>query len=185
MKQHKTKFHPYYLLENIFKVIMIPVGLLYQTMLVVWLLVAQCCFIWMFVVLLIPDVSFYEHANNILQWFIMQPAEAILDYFIAQRETLSAMDWGDNPIRNLIFMLLFTGSIVMSVGAPLYFLIMWLVFSVAALVSFFPMEKRLDVILLLGGNGRGMSNWDFVLTGNATIQQTFDAEVIANAIKSK
>jgi len=173
------------MLTLLFRLIGMTTTVLLSIALPLWVLVVQILMIWMFIVLFIPDMSWTGELYKLITFYIGHPMLSIFNYFYDASELARHMANQplNNPIDTSYYFVKMLVCIAIGLSAPIMFLLGWFLAFFIAIIKMDYVENRLGVLQTLAGDGSGtVGNTVHMLSGHTTIQDTFDAEVQANAI---
>ena len=154
-----------------------------------WLILAQLLIIWSVIAIpvsfLIEGFNWFNHIWWLVSNLIWNPAIAMFNFFSTHAEMLrTGADWSShNPIQDFVYILLFLGGIGLAFGSMLAFWFMWGYTFLMGYIYLLPMSVQANMAYAPNNSVEGMNTWH-LLSGRTTIQDTFDAEVQANAIAS-
>ena len=145
-----------------------------------WLIGIQLLVIWFIVAAFIPGIAWADHVYGVLHTLLVEPATTMFYFFNEIADSFRYSNWDDNnPIEDFLGLLGWLGSIGLGLVVPLGYWLMWLLMAFVAVLDFMPNNA---------GNGdvfdEEAENLWHLVNARTTVQDTFDAEVEANAIAS-
>ena len=136
------------------------------------------------VALVIPGVNFWDAAEGLFSPLYIDATSWIFHTFTDFFEHFRTMDTSHyNPAQDFINLLLMLGSIGCSLLLPVLWCVVITFVLWLSIYSAFP--RVADGILTVAGGSDSspeMENWKHIANGRTTIQDTYDADVQANAI---
>jgi len=172
------------MLTLLFKLIAKSVDIFLAIIPPLWVFLVQILMIWMVIVLFIPDMSWSDELYKLIVFYIGHPMLNMFNYFYDAFDNVKHMDWSqNNPVDDTYYFMKLLMCIVFALGLPVMFLLGWLIAFFIAVIKMDYVSNRLAVLQVLAGDGSNpVNNTVHMLSGHTTIQDTFDAEVQANAI---
>jgi len=134
---------------------------------------------WLVIVLFIPGIVWFDHAWMLVQYIIVYPSGHIFDFFVSSQDFFKDKITDDtNPLEDFTFLLLWLSCIGLTLVMPVAY---WAFALFTFVVGVFGIFPALMNIPSMGPEGENI--WHLV-NGRTTVDETFAAEVQANAIAS-
>jgi len=147
----------------------------------IWITGIQLLLLWFVVALFMPGIAWYDHVYNIMVNILGYPAGVVFNFFTESYKEILAANWdNNNPIQDFVWLMGVLGCIALSLAIPMVYWFTWIMLTYGAIVGIAP---AINNISLPESSLDG--NMFHIITGRTTVQQTFDAEVIANAVSDK
>jgi len=147
---------------------------------------AKIFLVWMVLAIFVSELAWIDELWRTMLFYIFQPAENIFYYFQDAYKSIQHMDWDSiNPIQSGYYLFKMIFCIMLALGLPVIFVGGWVVgFFITFWNIMVPDESKDVALSAMAGNGRSTVSNDFhmIATTHTSIQDTFDAEVQANAI---
>ena len=145
----------------------------------IWKFGIQLLILWFIVALFMPGIAWYDHVYNIMVNILGYPAGVVFSFFTECYKEILAANWdNNNPIQDFVWLLGVIGSIALSLAIPMAYWFTWIMVTYVAITEIVPAINRIPTATTDG-------NLFYIVTGRTTVQNTFDAEVIANAVSDK
>jgi hypothetical protein len=130
----------------------------------------------------VPSFDFWTTFDNLFSPFYVDAPSWIFHTLSDYSETVNQMDTSNyHPMQEFFWLVWWLATVALSLALPVLW---WVVVTFTFWLSLYAVNQPLSLIILPGDNSPGMANWMHLFNGRTTIQQTFDAEVQANAIAS-
>jgi len=152
----------------------------------IWIPIAQLLMLWTILMLVMPGVNFIEHITWLLNSVLVEPAYWMFYLFNDNAEyvRVTYLLGETNPILTFSFLLLWFGLIGLSLICVPVFWFGWICCTYVGFIAGMSEEMRSN--WLLGTTASNYSptleNLQHLFMGRTTIQDTYDAEVLANEI---
>lgn len=136
------------------------------------------------VALIVPGMSFMDAAEIVFSPIYIDVPAWFFHTFMGYFDALQSVDnSANNPVQDFLGLLMLLGSIACALALPVLWCVsitfaFWLaIYSVAPKVAN-------GILTVFGGydSSPEMENWKHIINGRTTIQDTYDADVQANAI---
>lgn len=146
----------------------------------IWKLGIQLLLLWFVVALFMPGINWYDHVYNIMVNILGYPAGIVFEFFMDSYQQILAANWDNhNPLQDFVYLFGFLGCIALGLTLPLVYWYTWIMVTYVAITEVVPIINNIST-----GNAMD-NNLFYIFTGRTTVKETFEAEVIANAIAEK